>query len=95
VASNGATTFDIKNQTTEDLPKLEVEGSTVWDDLRSKKCPKLLAKTCPLSDFKKETHKGKNAKATRKKTYLRHRHRASLNLEKTYHTQAPGMTTLK
>jgi hypothetical protein len=38
---------------------------------------------------------GKSAKATRKKTYLHRRHRASLNLAKTYHTQAPGMTTPK
>jgi hypothetical protein len=53
VASNGATTFDIKNQTIEDLPTLEAKGLTVWDDLFDQKWPKFLAKACPLSGIKK------------------------------------------
>jgi hypothetical protein len=95
VASNGATTFDIKNQTTEDLPTLKVEGSTVWDDLCSKKWPKFLTKTILYQASRRKLTNGKNAKATWKKTYLRHRHRASLKLAKTCHTKTPGMIALK
>jgi hypothetical protein len=57
VASNEAIAFDIKNQTTEDLPTLEAEGLTVWDDVHSQKWSKFLTKTYPLSGMKKKTHK--------------------------------------
>jgi hypothetical protein len=82
VVSNGATVFDIKNQTNEDLPTLEIEGLTVWDDLRGQKWPKFLTKTCPMLSIKKETS-GKMVKIDPKKTYLRSRHQASINLAKT------------
>jgi hypothetical protein len=67
VASNRATTFDIKNQTTKDFPTLKAEGSTVWDDLYSQKWPKFLTKTYPLSGIKKKTQMAKMAKQPRKR----------------------------